>query len=137
MTGIRRLIIGCVALFTAICLFVYIPKDRLGLIQHAGVLRVLTRVDPIACFQSPKGYSGLEYDLVELGWSGRRWGQVRSTRYFWQNLRRHKSGKADIAAAGIAITQQRKQEMRFAQAYNESASNLFTIPHHRPKSSMI
>lgn len=53
--------------FIAICLFVYIPMNRLVLIQHAGVLRVLTRVGhPSPVSQSPKGYSGLEYDLVEL-----------------------------------------------------------------------
>ncbi|WP_082458404.1 transporter substrate-binding domain-containing protein [Methyloglobulus morosus] len=49
-----------------------------------------------------------------------------------------KAGKADIAAAGLTIVQQRKQQMRFAPAYHEIREQLvYHSDHRRPKSSMI
>ena len=136
MTRKRQQIIGCIVLFIAVCLFVYIPKNKLEKIQHSGVLHVLTRVDPTTYFQTPQGYAGLEYDLVKLfahqiGVEAKF--EVPDT--FGKILDDITTGKADIAAAGITITQQRKHKMQFAPAYHEIREQLiYHSDHRRPKS---
>jgi membrane-bound lytic murein transglycosylase F len=131
----RQQIIGYIALFIAIGLFFYIPKNKLEKIQRSGVLHVLTRVDPTTYYESPQGYAGLEHDLVKLfaeqiGVEAKL--EVPDT--FGKILDDISAGKADIAAAGITVTQQRKQLMRFAPAYHEISEQLvYHADHRRPK----
>jgi membrane-bound lytic murein transglycosylase F len=113
------LIIGLV--FAVFLIFYNHPfgsQNKLKQVKESGVLRVLTRIDPTTYYQGAEGFSGLEYDLAHL-FAKRLGVQVEfivPTSFddlLWQISR----GKADIAAAGITITQQRKQEMRFTHAY--------------------
>ena len=135
MTRQRRQLIASTALIIAIGLFFIIPKNKLERIQHSGVLHVLTRVDPTTYYQSPQGFAGLEYDLVRLfadhiGVEAKF--EVPAT--FSEILDGIKDGTSDIAAAGITVTGQRKQVMRFAPAYHEIREQLvYHSSHRRPK----
>ncbi len=135
MTRQRQLIFGCIAALIAVSLFLYIPKNKLEKIKRSGILHVLTRVDPTTYFQSPEGYSGLEYDLVMLfaehiGVEAKF--EVAGT--FPRLLADISAGKADIAAAGLTVTAQRKQNMRFAPAYHEITEQIvYRSDHRRPK----
>jgi membrane-bound lytic murein transglycosylase F len=135
LTRQHQLIIGCIAFLIVASIIASIPKNKLEKIQHSGVLRVLTRVDPTTYFQSPQEHSGLEYDLVmlfanQIGVEAKF--EVPNT--FSKILEDISAGKADIAAAGITITQQRKQQMRFAPAYHEISEQLvYHSDHRRPK----
>jgi membrane-bound lytic murein transglycosylase F len=135
LTRQHPFIFGCIAALIAVSLFLYIPKNKLEKVKRSGVLHVLTRVDPTTYFQSPEGYSGLEYDLVmlfadHLGAEAKF--EVADT--FPQLLADISAGKADIAAAGLTVTAQRKQNMRFAPAYHEITEQIvYRSDHRRPK----
>jgi membrane-bound lytic murein transglycosylase F len=136
LTRKRQLIIGFAVLLIA-GLIAFIPKNKLERIQRSGVLHVLTRIDPTTYYQSPQGYSGLEYDLVtlfadQIGVKAKF--EVPAT--FSKILADISTGKADIAAAGLTITQQRKQSMRFALPYHEVTEQLvYHSGHRRPKAA--
>jgi membrane-bound lytic murein transglycosylase F len=135
LTRQHPFIFGCIAALIAVSLFLYIPKNKLEKVKRSGVLHVLTRVDPTTYFQSPEGYSGLEYDLVmlfadHLGAEAKF--EVADT--FPRLLADISAGKADIAAAGLTVTAQRKQNMRFAPAYHEITEQIvYRSDHRRPK----
>lgn len=132
----RRLIIGCLALLIAASLYVYVPKNKLELIKRSGVLHVITRVDPTTYFQSPGGFSGLEYDLVmlfakDLGVAVKF--EVPDS--FGKILTDISTGKADIAAAGLTVTEERKLIMRFAPSYHKVNEQLVYHSNHRRPTS--
>jgi membrane-bound lytic murein transglycosylase F len=135
LTRPRKLIIGCIVFLFVASLIAFIPKNKLENIKRSGTLHVLTRVDPTTYFQSPQGYAGLEYDLVNLfadhlGVEAK----FETPDNFGKILDGISTGKADIAAAGLTITPQRKQAMRFAPAYHEVTEQLiYRSDHRRPK----
>ncbi len=137
MTRQSQLTTGCIALLIVIVasLFIYIPKNKLEKIKRSGVLHVLTRVDPTTYFQSPQGFSGLEYDLVmlfaeQLGVEAK----FEAPNTFSKIIGDISAGKADIAAAGLTVTQHRKQQMRFATAYHKVTEQLvYHADNRRPK----
>lgn len=135
MTRQQQLIIGAIVFIIVASLIAFIPQNKLGKIKRSGTLRVLTRNDPTTYYQSPQGYSGLEYDLVmlfaeQLGVEAKF--EVPDT--FSKILDDISTGKADIAAAGLTITPQRKQKMRFALAYLEVTEQvIYRSDHRRPK----
>lgn len=135
MTRQQQLIIGAIVFIIVASLIAFIPQNKLGKIKRSGTLRVLTRNDPTTYYQSPQGYSGLEYDLVmlfaeQLGVEAKF--EVPDT--FSKILDDISTGKADIAAAGLTITQQRKLKMRFAPTYHEVTEQLvYRSDHRRPK----
>jgi membrane-bound lytic murein transglycosylase F len=100
-------------------------RDHLGFnkieqIRSFGVLRVVTRLDPTTYYEGPDGLTGLEYDLVQLF---AKQLNVRVEFIFPDTfdaiLQDIAAGKADIAAAGLTVTEQRKKQMRFAPAYQK------------------
>ena len=101
------------------------PQNKLHRIKNEGILRVLTRVDPTTYYKSPEGFSGMEYDLVQL-FAKRLDVKVEfiTPNTFDDILRQIVRDKADIAAAGITITEQRKKNMRFAPSYQEVTEQL-------------
>ena len=101
------------------------PQNKLHRIKREGVLKVLTRIDPTTYYQSPKGFSGMEFDLVQL--FAKRLGvkvEFIVPNTFDDILRQISRDKADIAAAGITITEQRKKTMRFGPPYQEVTEQL-------------
>jgi membrane-bound lytic murein transglycosylase F len=114
----------------------YIPKNKLQKIQRSGVLHVITRVDPTTYFQAPQGYTGLEYDLINL-FAEQIGVEAKFVLpdSFSKIIADISQGKADIAAAGISITEQRKRSIHFAPPYHEVTEQLiFRSDHKRPKS---
>ena len=96
------------------------PLNQLEQIKHKGSLHVLTRFDPSTYYEGADGYTGLEYDLVTL--FAKHLGvevhfEIPDT--FAQILTGIASGTADIAAAGLTVTDERTQYMQFAPAYHE------------------
>jgi membrane-bound lytic murein transglycosylase F len=126
LTRLPGLIIGFIfsaALTT--CDSGFLSHNKLKQIKQAGVLHVLTRNDPTTYYESPEGYTGLEYDLVmlfadQLGVKAK----FETPNTFDNILKRIAKGKADIAAAGLTITEQRNKKMRFAPAYHEITEQL-------------
>lgn len=126
MIRLPNLIIAC--LFTATlttCDTAHFSQNKLEQIKRAGTLHVLTRVDPTTYYEGPTGYTGLEHDLIML-FADQLGVKVKFNTLgtFDEILSRISRGKADIAAAGLTITEQRKKKMRFAPAYYEATEQL-------------
>lgn len=116
--------------FTACSIFIFLLTScdnyssphrgfsRLEQIKYEGTLNVLTRQGATTYYEGSDGLTGLEYDLVML-FAERL--QVKVNFILPKNfdaiLKQISEGKADIAAAGLTITEQRKDLMNFAPAY--------------------
>jgi membrane-bound lytic murein transglycosylase F len=92
--------------------------DRLEQIIHQGEINVLTRKGPTTYYEGADGLTGLEYDLVML-FAKRLKVKVNFILpdTFDQILKDISNNRADIAAAGLTITTQRKKNMRFSPSY--------------------
>ncbi|MCK9395391.1 MAG: membrane-bound lytic murein transglycosylase MltF [Methylobacter sp.] len=126
LTRLPGLIIGFV--FTATlttCDSGFLSRNKLEQIKRAGTLHVLTRNDPTTYYESPEGFTGMEHDLVML-FAGQLGVKVKfeTPGTFDDILNRIAKGKADIAAAGLTITERRSKKMRFAPAYHEVTEQL-------------
>lgn len=104
-------------------------------IKEAGELRVLTRFSPTTYFEGADGYSGIEHDLAQL--FAKRLGvnaKFILPENFNQLLSLISEGEADIAAAGITVTDKRKHWMRFAPAYQKITEQIiYRSGTYRPK----
>ncbi|MCK5262108.1 MAG: membrane-bound lytic murein transglycosylase MltF [Gammaproteobacteria bacterium] len=104
-------------------------------IIESGELKVLTRNSPTTYYEGADGPAGLEYDLArmfadQLG--------VKLTLIvpdsFSNLLDDIKNGHAHIAAAGLSITESRKEILKFGPSYQEVTEQLvYNINHDRPK----
>lgn len=102
----------------------YSPHHRgftkLDQIKHEGTINVLTRQAPTTYYEGSEGLTGLEYDLIMLFATRIK---VKVNFIFPDTfdaiLKQISAGNADIAAAGLTITEPRKKSMRFAPAYQE------------------
>lgn len=112
-------------------------QSQLQQIKEKGVLKVLTRYDPTTYYEGPEGFAGLEYDLVTL--FAKRLGvkaEFITPDTFEDILEQISTGKADIAAAALTVTEQRKKRMRFAPAYDEITEQIiYRSGRRRPKNS--
>ncbi|MDB6060708.1 MAG: lytic transglycosylase [Verrucomicrobiaceae bacterium] len=93
-------------------------SDHLQEIRDAGVLRVLTRNSPTTYYEDRNGPTGFEYELAKrfadyLGVKLQIETQP-SIDGIYENLGR---GRADLAAAGLAITPKRQQEVDFGPGF--------------------
>lgn len=126
MIRLLKLLVGCLCSFLlSHCDTTTVSQTKLEQIKQSGILHVLTRIDPTTYYQSPDGYAGLEFDLISL--FAEHLGvkvkiEIPST--FEEILSKISKGKADIAAAGLTITEARQQAMRFAPAYHEVTEQL-------------
>lgn len=121
-----RLIIGFIVTATlTTCDRGFLSLNQLEKIKRTGILHVLTRNDPTTYYESPEGFTGLEYDLVIL-FADQLGVKVKfeTPATFADILNHITKGKADIAAAGLTITEQRRKKMRFAPAYHEITEQL-------------
>ncbi len=92
--------------------------SKLEQVQSKGSLTVLTRLGPTTYFLGKDGPAGLEYELVQL-FAKHLKVKVKfiTAPTFSDLLYQISAGKADIAAAGLTITDQRKKNMRFTPSY--------------------
>lgn len=99
--------------------------SKLEQIKQHGVLNVLTRQDFSTYYEGAEGVTGLEYDLLML------FAQHIKVKVkfiipntFNDILKKISRGEADIAAAGLTVTEQRKQRMIFTASYQNIAEQI-------------
>ena len=101
------------------------PQSHLQRVEREGVLRVLTRNSATAYYQGPHGPAGLEYDLVSgfANYLG-----VKLTLEIPETLSRVlqkiQAGEADMAAAGLTVTEERKVLFNFGTSYQRITPQL-------------
>ena len=94
-------------------------------VRQSGTLKVLTRYNPTTYYEGPEGFTGLEYDLVQL--FAKRLGvkvEYIIPDTFDDILTRISNNKAHIAAAGLTITGKRRESMRFSYPYRRITEQL-------------
>lgn len=93
-------------------------QNQLEKIKQQGFLIALTQFGESTYYEGADGFVGLEHDLVKL-FAQHIGVSVRFVipKSFSQMLKQITAGEADIAAAGLTITPQRQQQMRFAPSY--------------------
>jgi membrane-bound lytic murein transglycosylase F len=96
------------------------PTDntKLGAVKRSGELVVLTRNSPTTYYEGPDGPTGFEYDLAHA--FAERLGvklTIRIADRFADILPMVARREVDFAAAGLTVTAQRAEEVRFAPHY--------------------
>jgi membrane-bound lytic murein transglycosylase F len=94
------------------------PPSLLDQVREVGELRVVTRDAPSAAFIGPDGPSGPEFDLVqgfadELGVAL----VIESVSSVSEIVPRLLEGRVHMAAAGLSITESRKEYVNFGHPY--------------------
>jgi membrane-bound lytic murein transglycosylase F len=118
-----RLTVLFVTLFIAGCdLF---PKSHLQRVKDEGVLRVLTRNSATTYYEGPHGPAGLEYDLV-AGFAEHLGVKLKLEMpdTLSEVLKRIQAGEADMAAAGLTITDERRRLLNFSASYQRITPQL-------------
>jgi membrane-bound lytic murein transglycosylase F len=111
-----RLILIMFTLFITACdLFTQSQLDR---VKDEGVLRVLTRNSATTYYEGTHGPAGLEYDLVAgfAEYLGVKL-KLETPETLSQVLHKIQAGEADIAAAGLTVTDERKVLFNFGTSY--------------------
>ncbi len=119
---LAALFIGLFLLVTVSSCDNYNPQhygfSKLEQVRSEGKITVLTRHAPTTYMASADGPTGLEYELISLFANHLK---VRAEFIFPDSFNEILSfiaeGKADIAAAGLTITELRQKSMRFAPSY--------------------
>ena len=112
------------------------PPTLVEQIQTLGQLRVVTRNSPTTFFLGAEAPLGPEYELAkgfadELGVDL----QIYPAERFWQILPEVASGEAHIGAAGLTITEPRRQLVQFGPVYQRVDANLiYKLGTGRPRS---
>jgi len=118
-----RLVLILFTLFLTACdLF---PQSQLDRVKDEGVLRVLTRNSATTYYQGAHGPAGLEYDLVAgfADYLGVKL-KLETPETLSQVLHKIQSGGADIAAAGLTVTDERKTLFNFGTSYQHITPQL-------------
>lgn len=135
-----RLLSYLILAYTIVCFFSSCSKNSnaLNTVIERGELVVLTRLDQTTYFLNDNGATGFEYELASL-FADKLGVKVRFIfpSEFQNILELSDTHEADFAAAGLSITPQREQTLRFTPSYYEVTQQL--IYHYRtrrPKSIM-
>ncbi len=113
-------------LFTGLFVTFCSPReDVLDGVRKAGVLRVVTRNNPTSYYIGANGPTGLEYDLAR-GFADSLGVQleISTTQTPLQAMEKLRRGEAHLAAAGLAITPERKRRVRFGPIYQQVGTQL-------------
>jgi membrane-bound lytic murein transglycosylase F len=111
--------------------------NKLRSIKSAGELVVLTRTSPTTYYDTPEGPAGFEYDLVKsfadyLGVKVR----IIVADKFSDIIPRLANGDADMAAAGITVTDARSKLVMFGPPYQEIREQvIYRLGTQRPASA--
>lgn len=111
-------------------------RSLLQQVLHDGELLVLTRNASTTYYEGPQGPSGLEYELA------RRFAEylgvelvIKVRENLDELLEDIQSGDAHLAAAGLTITEQRQQRVRFTSPYQQIKQQVvYHQNNKRPKS---
>jgi membrane-bound lytic murein transglycosylase F len=95
-----------------------VADNKLNAVKRAGELVVLTRNSPTTYYEGPDGPTGFEHDFAHafaehLGVTL----SIKSVNRFADVLPMIARGEADFAAAGLTVTAQRAEEVRFSPYY--------------------
>ena len=118
-TALTKLIISTAAILGIVLLNACSPKlNMLEQVLESGELHILTRNASTTYYAGPHGPAGLEYDLVKrfadsLGVKL----VIKTSDNLKEILNKVNSGEVHIAAAGLTVTEQRKQQVRFTPPY--------------------
>lgn len=101
------------------------PRNELEQVRHTGELVVLTNNTATTYYEGPDGPAGMEYDLVR-GFADELGVRLRLVvvNTVGEVLRQLAEGKAHFAAAGLTVTEPRKQWLRFTPPYQEISQQL-------------
>ena len=118
----RATLAACAALLISTC---SLPPSTLERVQDSGELRVLTRNSPTTYYLGRDGEEGFEYDLAaafadHLGVDLRMEVPPNMSTLF-DDL---EAGRADFAAAGLSITDSRRERFDFSEPYLEVTQQL-------------
>ncbi len=125
-----------ILLAATLCIAACDQPSLLERIKAKGELIVATRVASTTYFRGPHGFTGLEFDLInlfaaELGVEPR----FETPRPFSRILDDVLTGRAHVGAAGLTITAQRSRALRFSHPYQNVTQQLvFRRGNHRPES---
>ncbi|EDY86523.1 extracellular solute-binding protein, family 3 [gamma proteobacterium HTCC5015] len=113
-------------IFVVVFAFFQLPApSQLERIQDRGYLNAITRFGPTTYYKGPEGDTGFEYDLLslfaeELGVELR----LKTPESFADFLPLLAGGSADLAAAGITVTDKRKELVTFGPPYTSTTQQL-------------
>jgi membrane-bound lytic murein transglycosylase F len=101
------------------------PQSHLQRVQEKGFLLVLTRNSATTYYEGPFGPTGLEYDLAAgfaafLGVSLK----IQTPDTLSHMLTEIHNNKADFAAAGLTVTEERKASINFGPTYQRITPQL-------------
>ena len=136
------LIVG--AIFFFIALFISLSTllreharlSHVEQVKASGKLRVLTRYGVTTYFEMGEEFAGFEYELVSrfAEWLGVKPVFIVPER-FPELLAKILAGEADMAAAGLTITEVRSQYLRFSSPYQKVTEQLvYRDSQRRPRS---
>ena len=125
----RRRVITLIVIVSSILivtLFTHLSSStQLEQIQKTGKLVVVTRNSATTYYQGPAGATGFEYDMLKLFAEQLNVElELRTPDSFADVLPMVAGGSADIAAAGITITEKRKQLVSFGPSYITNTQQL-------------
>ncbi|MFA5627541.1 MAG: membrane-bound lytic murein transglycosylase MltF [Thiohalomonadaceae bacterium] len=101
------------------------PRNELQQVQHDGELLVITSNTATTYYEGPDGPSGMEYDLAQ-GFANHLGVRLRLVvaNNVSEVLRQLAEGKANLAAAGLTVTESREGWLSFTPPYQESTQQL-------------
>ena len=110
----------------------------LNLIKQKGELVIVTHTSPTTYYEGPEGDTGFEYDLAKqfADYLGVKL-TVISVDSFNNVIPTLLSKKADIAAAGLTVTDSRQQLVRFGPSYQQVTQQLIYRKNYRPVPQQI
>lgn len=125
LAGVRLAPLGLLLLATLLLQGCDKPRSVLEQVLHDKQLVVITRNSPTTYYEGPDGLTGVEYDLAK------RFADSLGVRLklilpdsFSSILPMVERGEAHFAAAGLSITESRKQHVRFGPAYQDITAQL-------------
>jgi len=111
-------------------------RSVLQQVLAVGELHILTRNSGTTYFEGPQGSSGLEYELMRR-FAKKLGVELKITVPDNLNdiLTQISEGEAHIAAAGLTVTEQRQQQVRFAPAYQTITQQVvYNVKNEKPRS---
>lgn len=139
LTTKMRIFSGLIILSIALVFVLNACAPQRSVLQQVlamGELHVLTRNSGTTYYEGPQGPSGLEYELMQR-FAEKLGVKLKITVPDNLNdvLEQISEGDAHIAAAGLTVTEQRKQQVRFAPAYQTITQQVvYNVKNDKPKS---